>query len=125
MFIDSDILIDFTNGHATAVDWLDNSSKKEVLRISMVVAIELLVGSLNKKHMKEILELFERFELIHTNEQISQKAYGLIQEYFLSHGLLVADAMIAATALVLNDELATKNKRDFRYIEGLRLVDYL
>lgn len=98
--------------------------KGTVLMVSVVTVMELLVGSRNKPHMYEILELFQRFEIVQIDEQISLKALALIEEYFLSHGLLVADAMIAATALISDVEFATKNKRDFRYIEGLRLVDY-
>lgn len=124
MLVDSDILIDFTNGENAAVDWLDAANKISTLRVSVVTFFELLVGSRNKNHLREIELLFRRFEVIHINEQISVTAEALIIKYFLSHGLLIADALIAATALFTDEELATKNKRDFRFIEGLRLVDY-
>jgi predicted nucleic acid-binding protein len=42
----------------------------------------------------------------------------------LSHGLLLADALIAATALSLRIPLATKNQRDYRLIATLQLVSY-
>nr|MDQ2686882.1 PIN domain-containing protein [Armatimonadota bacterium] len=44
--------------------------------------------------------------------------------YRLSHGLLIPDALIAATALVHDIPLLTKNQRDFRFIAGLRLLPY-
>jgi predicted nucleic acid-binding protein len=42
----------------------------------------------------------------------------------LSHGLLIADALIAATALSLDASFLTKNQRDYRFIKGLSLLMY-
>jgi tRNA(fMet)-specific endonuclease VapC len=39
--------------------------------------------------------------------------------FFLSHGLLIPDALIAATALEHGLDLYSKNVRDFRMIPGL------
>ena len=52
------------------------------------------------------------------------RAVELIRRYRLSHGLLLADALIASTAIVADLPLATKNQRDYRPIEGLDLVPY-
>ena len=40
------------------------------------------------------------------------------------HGLRIPDAVIAATALTNAFRLATINKKDFRFIDGLLLVEY-
>jgi len=50
--------------------------------------------------------------------------YDLLRQYRLSHGLLIPDALIASTALSLNVDLATKNQRDYRFIEILTLLPY-
>jgi predicted nucleic acid-binding protein len=42
----------------------------------------------------------------------------------LSHGLLIADGVIAATALIHNEAFITKNQRDFRFIANLNLLPY-
>ncbi|NLF95992.1 MAG: type II toxin-antitoxin system VapC family toxin [Candidatus Riflebacteria bacterium] len=42
----------------------------------------------------------------------------------LSHNLLIADALIAATAITLQIPLISKNQKDFRYIEELSLLPY-
>jgi len=57
-------------------------------------------------------------------EQISDTASELLRTYRLSHGLLIADALIAATAIVSNTELVSKNQKDYRFIEELDLIDY-
>ncbi|MBX3287773.1 MAG: type II toxin-antitoxin system VapC family toxin [Acidobacteria bacterium] len=124
MIVDSDILIDFTHGDPIAADWLDRAEESSLLKVSEITVMELLVGSRNKTHMQEIIGLFKRFEVVHVDEQISAMARALIETYFLSHGLLIGDALIASTSLMIGDGLATKNKRDFRFIKGLRMMDY-
>jgi predicted nucleic acid-binding protein len=42
----------------------------------------------------------------------------------LSHGLLISDALIAATALSAEESFVTKNQRHYRFIEGLDLLSY-
>jgi len=41
--------------------------------------------------------------------------------YSKSHGLLIPDALIAATAIVHGMELATDNLKDFEMLPGLRV----
>ena len=65
-----------------------------------------------------------RFQIQKLTVPISDKAVGLLQQYRLSHGLLIADALIAATALEHDSPFITKNQRDFRFIAGLRLLTY-
>ena len=124
MLIDSDILIDFTHGNSDAVDCLDRHDVRESLKLSIVTEMELLVGSQNKAHMRELIELFTRFETLQIDEQVSVKARQLVEDYYLSHGLLIADSLIAATAIVFGETLATKNMRDFRFIPELTLAQY-
>ena len=55
---------------------------------------------------------------------LSDTAVDLLSQYRLSHGLLIADAIIAATAIVTQTKFITKNQRDFRFIESLNLLNY-
>ena len=48
----------------------------------------------------------------------------LLRGYRLSHGLLIADALIAATALSLDTSFVTKNQRDYHFVAGLNLLSY-
>jgi len=38
--------------------------------------------------------------------------------------LLIADALIAATAIVVNARMISKNQKDYRFIEQLDLIKY-
>ena len=124
IIIDSDILIDFTRGNETAVDWLDAAKSEATLIISSMTEMELIIGSRDKKHLKEILHFLARFQIVSINEQISDQSAALVAKYCLSHRLMIPDAIIAATALTLDEPLATNNQKDFRFIDGLRLLNY-
>lgn len=69
-------------------------------------------------------KFLKRFQILQITEQISDYAANLLKQYFLSHGLLIADGLIAATAIVHNEAFITKNQRDFRFITGLNLLPY-
>ena len=53
---------------------------------------------------------------------VSQVAYHLMQRFYLSHDLLIPDALIAATALDYGGSVYTKNVRHFLMIPGLTVV---
>lgn len=124
ILVDSDILIQYSRGDETAAIWLEAASERDEIVISVVTEIELLYGSFDKRHLKEILQLLSTFEIIQIDEEVSKRASSLVTKYCLSHRLSMPDALIAATALVKNISLGTINRKDFRYIDGLRLIGY-
>ena len=103
---------------------LRNLENNSTLAISAVTQMELIIGCQNKKELKAIDKFFGRFEKIRLNEQISDAAVALLRQYRLSHGLLIADAIIAATALSENLAFVTKNQRDYRFIDNLSIMTY-
>ncbi len=84
----------------------------------------LVVGCRNKNELQYMEKFLCRFLVLDLNEDISTKADNLLLKYRLSHGLLIPDALIAATAMSWNYPLITKNQRDYRFIEGLNLESY-
>ena len=122
--VDTDILIDFAGQVQDASDTLTDIERRSILAISAITELELLVGCRNKVELQKTDRLLERFQIIPLNEQVSNLANSLIRKYRLSHGLLLADALIAATTLVLECDFITKNQRDYRFIENLNLLSY-
>jgi predicted nucleic acid-binding protein len=86
--------------------------------------MELIVGCRNKAELHDLELFLRRFQVLKITDQISDKAVDLLRQYRLSHGLLIADALIAATALEHGEPFITKNQRDFRFIAGLHLLHY-
>jgi predicted nucleic acid-binding protein len=124
VLIDTDILIDVGRGIDEATTCLQILEQQGNTAISVVTQMELMVGCRNKNELNALENFLERFVIIHLNESVSQLAVGFLKQYRLSHGLLIADALIAATAKFLGGALASKNQRDYRFIETLNLLSY-
>ncbi len=122
--LDSDILIDAGRGEADAINCLLRLEKTSVLAISAITQMELIVGCRNKAELKALEKFLSRYQILKITDEISDRAVDLLKQYFLSHSLLIADGLIAATALVHNEAFITKNQRDFRFIAGLNLLPY-
>lgn len=72
-------------------------------------------------HEKRIIKkVLDNFPLLPITPKISQLAIKLIDSYSNSHGLLLADALIAATALENDLTILTYNVDDFKFIDRLK-----
>jgi len=118
VIVGTDILIDLAHDNEVAIKCL----KK--LEISAITRLEILVGCRNKSELRETNNFLEGFPTNALTPEITQKTIDLINKYFLSHNLLIADALIAATAITLQKPLISKNQKDFRFIEELTLLPY-
>ncbi|RME67554.1 MAG: PIN domain-containing protein, partial [Nitrospirae bacterium] len=73
---------------------------------------------------KKTLNLWKP-QIIYINEEISIRAMSLMEEYFLSHSLYMADALVAATAMAYGLTLLTGNYKHFRQIKGLKVSRFV
>ena len=124
ILIDSDILIDVARNVNGAVNCLQQVDQQFSAVVSSVTQMELIIGCRDKNELRSLDHFLERFQIINVSEQISETAIDLLKQYRLSHGLQIADALIAATAIVTDIQLISKNQRDYRFIEALRLLPY-
>lgn len=122
--VDTDILIDAAHSVEDAVNCLQQIEEKSVLAISVVTSMEMIIGCRNKKELTLLDQFFQRFEVLSLDNRISDTATELLKTYRLSHGLLIADALIAATAIINGTQLISKNQKDYRFIEQLDLLEY-
>ena len=121
---DTDVLIDAGRGASEAVDALDQAAESAPLAISAVTEMELIVGCRNKDELATLDRFLRRFDIIPLRPAISEQATTLLRTFRLSHGLLIADAIIAATAIVDDVPFISKNQRDYRFIDTLDLRPY-
>ena len=124
LLIDSDILIDSMRGDADALRYLEHQEQLKTLAISVLSEMELRVGCQNKRESDKLDASLKYFQIIQLDRVISRRAAELVRIYNLSHGLLIPDALIAATALELGISSATRNRKDFRFIDGMKLARY-
>jgi predicted nucleic acid-binding protein len=83
-----------------------------------------LLAAAARSELRSLEKFLRRFQILKLNPQSSDTSVDLLRRYRLSHGLLIADALIAATALSLDIPFVTKNQSDYRFISGLRLLPY-
>ena len=122
--IDTDILIDAGRGVQEAIDCLQDIQANSTLSISVVTPMELMVGCRDKIEKQKLDKFLRRFQIVPLDQAVSDKAVELLDLYRLSHGLLIPDGLIAATALVWGVPFITRNQRDYRFIAGLNLLPY-
>jgi predicted nucleic acid-binding protein len=119
---DTSVLIDYLRGDEKVREILQADHFGR-MSMSSVTLMELVVGAFNKQEVRMIRNAFHDMAIVQINEEISEKAVDLIASYSKSHNLLIPDALIAASALVRDLPLFTRNISDFRFIPGLQLVN--
>ena len=123
MIFDTDVLIWASRGDPRAARAIDAPSDRGG---SVVSLMEFLQGARSKLEARKIrqslLEL--RFRIMPLSESIGAKAAVLIEQHALAHGIQVADALIAATAIESDKPLCTANTKHFRSIRGLSLTPF-
>jgi len=91
--------------------------------LSAVSYLEVLFGCHDTKECLLVQELLEEefAEVIPLTEDITLGAIKLMQGFVLSRRPGTNDVLIAATALVRNEPLATGNRKHFDFVPGLDL----
>jgi len=118
--VDADILIDTLRGVTAAITFLRDAER--YLTVAVITQMELIQGCRNMAELRRIEQFLRRFAVRGLSEPIGGVSVSLMRRYRLSHGLLLPDALIAATALAYDATLYTKNVRHFRMIPGLTVV---
>lgn len=90
--------------------------------VDSTVYIECIQGSKSNLEKQKVKNYLNNFPLLPITPQISEFAIELIDTYSNTHGLLLADSLIAATALGNDLTLVTYNVDDFKFIDGLRYM---
>lgn len=124
ILIDTDILIDASRKVDLAVDFIAAQERESVPGISLITKLELLAGCRNKRELQVAERFLRRFVAVGLDGRVGEFAVDLFRKYRLSHGLMIPDCLIAATALAWDVPLATKNRKDFLFIAGLVLSPY-
>jgi tRNA(fMet)-specific endonuclease VapC len=117
--VDTDILVDISRNNEAAMDFLDRLDGS--WSMSIITALELIVGARNKKEVIQIDQLVAVYSAIPLTAEIGNSSYGLLRQFAKSHGLRVFDSLIAATAIEENLTLLSKNKKHFQMITDLNL----
>ncbi len=120
ILLDTDILVDFFRGHRKAVAFVNTHSARIIL--SSIVVAELYAGVKGDAEQIALANFVSLFRVVPVSTEIA-KAGGLYKrDYGKSHGVGLADAILAATAEAENAELKTLNTRHYPMLKDLRPV---
>jgi len=122
---DTDVMIDYWDDrkarHSNTKSILENKIGIDNIVLSAITKMELMQGALNKNDMEKINKKLSRLTTILIDNEITLKAFDLLQKYYLSHSLTLADCFIASTSEVTGLELFTYNTKDYKFIPQLVL----
>ena len=120
MIIDTDVLIWYMRGNDKALQLIENS---ENFFISVVSYMELVQGMRNKNELNSLRQALHSWnaKILYISEEISAKAMFMVEQYFLSHSLHLADALIGATAIDYGLPLLTGNDKHYKVIKGVKI----
>lgn len=119
--IDSNTVIDYIAGlhPEKAIKWLNHIIDEEI-NVSVITKIEVLSFNPDIEDNYQILiEFFESAAIFGLTEEIIDRTIRLRQKQKIK----LPDAVIAATAMVNELTLISRNAKDFKNIKGLEIVD--
>ena len=116
--LDTDVLVDFLRGYTKAVAFVNAQSSRII--ISSIVVAELYAGVKGDEEQAALDNFVSLFRIVPVGADIA-KAGGLYKrDYGKSHGVGLADAILAATAETENAVLKTLNTKHYPMFKGLR-----
>ncbi len=120
ILVDTDVLIWYLRGNLKAHKLIHELSH---ICISSVTYMELVQGMRNKDELRTLQKTLKQWNVktIYINEEISAKALFFVEEYFLSHSMQLADALIGATATMYGMTLITANDKHYKIIKELEM----
>ena len=120
LLIDTDVVIDHLRGYGPAVSLV--SSTAHHLLLSSITVAEIYQGVRGETdgHEQRVLsEFLDRFEIIPVSLEIATAAGLIRRDYGKSHGVGLADSIIAASANSMRAALKTLNVNHFPMFQGL------
>lgn len=119
LMIDTDVLIDYLRNQADAVSYLEGLTNP--LLVSVITVAELYAGVREGEERKALDGFTAAFEVAPVTEAIAIKGGLYRRDYRKSHGVGLADAIIAATAESRGATLVTLNDKHFPMLASVHV----
>lgn len=117
---DTDVLVDFFRGYGKAVAFVNANSDRIIL--SSIVVAELYAGVKGDEEQAVLENFVSLFRVIPVSAGIARVGGLYRRDYGRSHGIGLADAILAATAVAEGAELKTLNVKHYPMITRLSPV---
>lgn len=114
--IDTNIIIDYLRGRTQSITFFKTLQSQANLLTSTITVTELYAGVKTQKEEKLLNNFLQNYHIIDVDHAIARKGGLIKKRYGPSHGIGIADAVIAATALEQDAKLITLNLKHFPMI---------
>ena len=120
MLIDTDVLIWLFRGRESARAAVSSCPQ---VKLSAVTYIELVQGVRDRDELRLLRRTIGQnaWQVAPLSESIGHRATLYIENHALSHGMRLADALVAATAIECGETLLTANVRHYRFLREISL----
>jgi len=120
VLLDTDVIIWYLRGNQNAYELIHGLS---AFAISAVTYMELVQGMRDKAELRQLKRTLKQWNVktIYMSEEISALALFYVEEYFLSHSMQLADALIGATCSNYGLVLYTANDKHYKIINDLEI----
>ena len=123
MIIDTDVFVWYLRGSEAAKQAVEDNIP---FSISVVTYMELVQGMINKAEMKKFQKQLQKWSvnIIQIDKEISARAMFYVQEYALSHSMMLADGLIAATVVQYGEVLLSANDKHYKYLPTIEVKKF-
>jgi predicted nucleic acid-binding protein len=119
--LDTCVIVDYLRNRDEAVPFVYHATGRP--SVSAVTVAELFAGARTTTEESRIDDLLHRLTIHGVDLAVARLGGAYRRRYGASHGVLIADALIAATARVHGARLVTRNARHFPMLDDV-LVPY-
>ena len=116
--VDTDVIVDFLKGVGQAVEFVERNAHQ--MALSVIVLSELYAGARNEGDLAMLDEFLGLFPVHPVTTEIGRRGGLLKKEYSKTHGMGLADALVAATAEQEGMEIKTLNTRHYPMVRALK-----
>lgn len=118
LLLDTDVLVDFFRGLDKAVAFINQYNDRIIL--SPIVVAELYSGVKGETEQIFLGHFISLFRVVPIDAAIGRAGGLYRRDYGKSHGVGLADAILAATAEAENAELKTLNTKHYPMFKNLK-----
>ena len=116
--VDTSIFVDYLRQYPQAQQWFLAHTHQR-LAITPVVWMEIVQGARNTIERAQFIRFLRQYDIEHPTADDNRWAMRHLAQFHLSHGIEMADVMIASVTVRLHVPLYTLNQKHYQALPGL------
>jgi predicted nucleic acid-binding protein len=118
ILLDTDVMVDFLRGHPKAVALV--KAHADSIMLPAIVVAELYAGVKGDRELAALDDFVAFCRVAPVTREIARTGGMYKRDYAKSHGVGLADAIIAATATAEEAKLQTLNVKHYPMLKGIK-----